>query len=167
MSEASSPVLAGLGLGANLGDAQGSVRAALAAISDLPETRLIKASSLYRTAPWGVTDQPDFINACALVETGLSPRELLDHCLAIERSMGRDREHALRWGPRLIDIDLLFHGETASEGPSLQLPHPRLFERGFVLAPLAEIDPGLVIAGRKVSDALGALGKPDWVRLPG
>jgi 2-amino-4-hydroxy-6-hydroxymethyldihydropteridine diphosphokinase len=167
MSEALSPVVAGLGIGANLGDAEASVRAALASIAALPETRLVKTSSLYRTAPWGVTDQPDFINACALVETRLSPRALLDGCLAIERSMGRDRENALRWGPRLIDIDVLFHGVTASDEPRLQLPHPRLFERGFVLAPLAEIDPGLVIAGRKVADALAALGEPDWVRLPG
>jgi 2-amino-4-hydroxy-6-hydroxymethyldihydropteridine diphosphokinase len=161
------PVVAGLGIGANLGDAQGSVRAALAAISGLPDTRLMKASSLYRTAPWGVTDQPDFINACALVETRLSPRALLDGCLAIERGMGRDREKALRWGPRLIDIDVLFHGTTVSDEPRLQLPHPRLFERGFVLAPLAEIEPGLVIAGRKVAEALAALGQPDWTRLPG
>jgi 2-amino-4-hydroxy-6-hydroxymethyldihydropteridine diphosphokinase len=167
MSERHSPLVAGLGIGANLGDAQGSVRTALAAISGLAETRLLKASSLWRTAPWGVTDQPDFINACALVETRLSPRALLDGCLAIERSMGRDRENALRWGPRLIDIDVLFHGATVSEEPRLQLPHPRLFERGFVLAPLAEIDPGLVVAGRKVADALAALGKPGWVKLPG
>jgi 2-amino-4-hydroxy-6-hydroxymethyldihydropteridine diphosphokinase len=167
MSEASIPVIAGLGIGANLGDAQGSVRAAIAAIAALPDTRLIKASSLYRTAPWGVTDQPDFINACALVETRLSSRALLDGCLAIERSMGRDRGNALRWGPRLIDIDVLFHGATVSEEPRLQLPHPRLFERGFVLAPLAEIDPDLVISGRKVADAVAALGKPEWARLPG
>jgi 2-amino-4-hydroxy-6-hydroxymethyldihydropteridine diphosphokinase len=167
MSDSHSPTIAGLGIGANLGDAQGSVRAAIAALASLPGTRLVKASSLYRTAPWGVTDQPDFINACALVETVLSPRDLLDACLAIERGMGRDRGNALRWGPRLIDIDVLFHGATMSDEPRLQLPHPRLFERGFVLAPLSEIDPGLVIGGRKVADALVALGKPDWVRLSG
>jgi 2-amino-4-hydroxy-6-hydroxymethyldihydropteridine diphosphokinase len=167
MSELLPSVIAGLGLGANLGDAPGSLRAALAAISGLPGTRLLRASSLYRTAPWGVTDQPDFINACALVETTLAPRALLDHCLAIERSMGRDRGTAMRWGPRLIDIDVLFHGATISDEASLQLPHPRLFERGFVLAPLAEIDPEMVIAGRKVADALAALGKPDWTRLTG
>jgi 2-amino-4-hydroxy-6-hydroxymethyldihydropteridine diphosphokinase len=163
----SARVRAGLGLGGNVGDAAGHVRAALAALGALPQTRLLKASSLYRTKPWGVTEQPDFINACALVETGLAAQALLDHCLAIERGMGRDRAASTRWGPRRIDIDLLFHGDTVSDAPGLQLPHPRMFERGFVLAPLAEIDPDMMVAGRRIGDALAALGAPDWTRLQG
>ncbi len=167
MAEHERRVVAGLGLGGNLGDAAGNVRAALGLIDKLPHTRVLKASSLYRTAPWGLTDQPDFINACALVETGLPAVALLAGCLAIEQSLGRDRASGTRWGPRLIDIDVLFYADEVSHAPQLTLPHPRLFERGFVLAPLAEIDPAMRIGGRSVAEALAALGAPDWVRLPG
>lgn len=159
-------VRAGLGFGGNLGDPATQIRAALDAVAALPSTRLLAASSLYRSRAWGVTDQPDFINACAIVETGLSARGLLDACLAIERTMGRDRAAALRWGPRLIDIDLLFHGEDIHEDATLTLPHPHLFTRNFVLAPLAEIAPELSIAGRSVAEALAALGMEGLQKRP-
>ena len=140
--------LAAIGLGANLGDAAATLREAIAELARLPRTELLRASRLYRTPAWGVTEQPDFINAVALVETTLSPRDLLDALLAIERSFGRTRLDGERWGPRTLDLDLLLYDDAVIDRPHLQVPHPRLHLRAFVLVPLAEIAPELRLPGR-------------------
>ena len=138
---------AAIGLGGNLGDAATTLRQAIEALGALPGTRLLRASRLYRTPAWGLTAQPDFINAVALVETTLAPMALLDHLLAIERCFGRVRVDGERWGPRTLDLDLLLHGEAQLDVPGLQLPHPRLHERAFALVPLVEGWPDAVIPG--------------------
>jgi 2-amino-4-hydroxy-6-hydroxymethyldihydropteridine diphosphokinase len=132
-----------VGLGANLGDAAATVRSALESLERLPATRLLRASRLYRTPAWGNTDQPDFVNAVALLQTTLDARALLDGLLGIERSFGRERRE--RWGPRVLDLDLLLHGDAIIDEPGLHVPHPHLTERAFALLPLVEIDPDAVI----------------------
>ena len=140
-----------VGLGANLGDREATIRSALAA---LPGVAAV--STLRETEPLGVTDQPRFLNGVAAVETELSPRELLDSLLAVERRLGRERRE--RWGPRTIDLDLLLYGGEELEEPGLTVPHPLLHERRFVLEPLAELAPGLVVPGRgRVEDLLAEL----------
>jgi|SRR5690606_12327983 len=144
----STPVQACIGLGANLGDAAAAVRAAFPALAALPGTRLLACSRLYRTPAWGRTDQPDFINAAAVLETTLAPQALLQGLLGIEREAGRRRDgDAGRWGPRVLDLDLLLYGAHVLDEPGLQVPHPYLHQRAFVLAPLAEIAPQAVIPG--------------------
>ena len=138
---------AAVGLGANLGDAAASVRAAIQALVTLPGTRLVAASRLYRSAAWGVTAQPEFVNAVAVVDTSLSPRELLDGLLAIERRFGRTRVAGERWGPRTLDLDLLLFGDERMDAPGLQVPHPHLHERAFALLPLLEVWPDARIPG--------------------
>lgn len=156
-----------VGLGANLGDAAAAIRQALDALASLRETSLVRASRLYRTPAWGVTDQPDFVNAVAQLRTRLAPRELLDELLAIERRAGRDRRAATRWGPRELDLDLLLHGDACSDAPDLRLPHPHLHERAFVLVPLVEIAPGLSIPKHGRVDALlAAVATADIEALP-
>jgi 2-amino-4-hydroxy-6-hydroxymethyldihydropteridine diphosphokinase len=135
-----------VGLGGNLGDPAAEVRKALAALAGLPATRLLRHSRLYRSAPWGLTAQPAFVNAVAELATRLEPRTLLDHLLAIERRQGRRRDER-RWGPRLIDLDLLVLGDIVLDEPGLALPHPHLAERAFVLAPLVELDPERTLPG--------------------
>lgn len=139
-----------IGLGGNVGDPGANMTAALRLLDSEPGTRVVAVSSLYRTPPWGKTDQPDFLNACAALETDLPPIRLLKACLAAERKLKRIRRE--RWGPRAIDIDILVHWAGEHHGGGLTLPHPRMGERAFVLVPLAEIAPGLEIAGRRVSD---------------
>jgi 2-amino-4-hydroxy-6-hydroxymethyldihydropteridine diphosphokinase len=138
-----------LGLGGNLGEPQKSMAAALSMLDADPTTEVVAVSSLYRTPPWGKTDQPDFLNAAAEVRTSHTPRELLDLCLEAERRLKRVRQE--RWGPRLIDIDILVFGEQAVDESGLEIPHPRMLERAFVLAPLAEIAPDFSIEGRTLS----------------
>ncbi|OLC53678.1 MAG: 2-amino-4-hydroxy-6-hydroxymethyldihydropteridine diphosphokinase [Chloroflexi bacterium 13_1_40CM_4_68_4] len=133
---------AAIGLGSNIGDREAMLRAAITRIGALG--RIEAASSLYETAPWGETDQPAFLNAAVLIDTDLSPRQLLDALLAIELALGRDRSVGRRWGPRAIDLDLLLYEDRVEDGDELVLPHPRLHDRGFVLVPLAEIAPELV-----------------------
>lgn len=142
----------GLSLGANLDDAAGSVRRALETLTQRGHVRLERVSSLYRTKPWGPVPQPDFINACALGATDLAPRDLLIEVKAIEAALGRVSSE--RWGPRAIDIDILFYEGAEVDEPDLVIPHESLFQRAFVLVPLAEIAPELVIAGRGVRAAL-------------
>ncbi len=113
---------------------------------------MLSVSRLYRTPPWGKTDQSYFFNACALIETTLSPEALLDVCLEMERSMKRERIE--RWGPRTLDIDVLTFADVKQDAPRLELPHPRMTGRGFVLMPLADVAPELVVDGEKVSDWL-------------
>jgi len=133
-----------IGLGSNLADPLLQVERALSALGDVPETRLLRRSRLYRSAPWGRPDQPEFVNAVAGLHTELTPRELLDAVLVIERSAGRERG-ATRWGPRVLDLDILVYGDQIIDEPGLHVPHPHLHERAFVLLPLAEIAPDLVV----------------------
>ena len=141
-------VEAALGFGGNLGDPVAAFAAALRALGAHPGVTALRLSSVYRTAPWGKLDQPEFLNMAALVETSLPARDLLALCLSVEREGGRERRE--RWGPRTIDIDILSYGSETLDEPGLQIPHPRIAERAFVLAPLAEIAPGLVIGGSTV-----------------
>jgi 2-amino-4-hydroxy-6-hydroxymethyldihydropteridine diphosphokinase len=138
-----------LGFGGNLGDPIASIGKALARL-EAGGVRVLRRSHFYRTAPWGVTDQPEFVNLCAAAETGLAPGELLALIHRIEAELGRERREP--WGPRLIDIDILAYGDETVEEPGLAIPHPRLAERAFVLVPLAEIAPERVIAGRTVRE---------------
>jgi 2-amino-4-hydroxy-6-hydroxymethyldihydropteridine diphosphokinase len=143
-----------VGLGGNIGEVRATLDRAVAAFCDESDVRLVAQSSDYATPPWGVVDQPPFVNRCIAIETKLTPRALLDRALAVERMLGRDRARERRWGPRPVDIDLLAYDDVAMAEPDLTLPHPRLFERAFVLVPLAEIVPDRVIAGVRVRDAL-------------
>ena len=141
----------GLGLGGNLGDPERAIDEALGALRARRHVRIDAVSSLYRTSPWGPVPQPDFANGCALGATDLAPRGLLAEIKAVELELGR--VESKRWGPRLIDIDILFYAGEHLETPDLVIPHQSLFERAFVLVPLAEIAPDLVIAGRRIGEA--------------
>jgi 2-amino-4-hydroxy-6-hydroxymethyldihydropteridine diphosphokinase len=149
MSDHAASQVAFVGLGSNIGDGIATVRAALSALDTIAHTQLLRASRLYRTAAWGVTDQPDFINAVAMLRTRRTPQELLADMLAIERVAGRNRlaDGSDRWGPRTLDLDLLLYGEARIDVPGLHVPHPHLHERAFVLVPLAEIAPDARIPG--------------------
>jgi 2-amino-4-hydroxy-6-hydroxymethyldihydropteridine diphosphokinase len=153
-----------LGLGGNLGDPAKSMGAALRMLDADPLSRVVAVSSLYRTPPWGKTDQPDFLNATAEVLTSHSPRELLDRCLEAEQRLKRVRQE--RWGPRLIDIDILIFGDETVHEDGLEIPHPRMLERAFVLAPLAEIAPDFMVDGQTLSDHLAMLDTTGITRLP-
>lgn len=146
-----------VGLGGNVGDVRQTLDRAIDRFCDGTVVRLLRRSADYRTPPWGVTDQPAFVNACIAVETTLSPHELLAHGQAVERAFGRDRAHEQRWGPRSLDIDILVYGDVQMADDDLILPHPRLFERAFVLVPLADIAGERIIAGRRVHEALEGL----------
>ena len=156
--------LAYIALGANLGDAAGTVRAAMGALANMPESGVRRCSSLYRTAPVGIADQPSFINAVALLETKLPPETLLDALLEIEQRFGRVR--AEKNGPRTLDLDLLLYDDQFIDLPRLTLPHPRLHLRAFVLQPLAEISPDLAIPGRgNIASWLPAVANQGIVKL--
>jgi len=131
-----------VGIGSNLGEREFLIRKAVEALRDLPHTAVIRVSSLYDTDPVGEVDQPPFLNAVAWLETELDPRAILWHLLLIEKRMGRVRSQ--RWGPRSIDLDLLFCGDWIVEEPDLQVPHPEAHRRAFVLHPLQEVDPDFV-----------------------
>ena len=135
-------------LGANLGDRAGTLRSALGALGALavPGTP-VRSSALYETAPLGPADQPDYLNAAARLDTALGPEPLLDALQRIERDHGRVRIGARRWGARTLDLDLLLHGDARLDTARLVLPHPGIRTRAFVLVPLAELDPGLVVPG--------------------
>jgi 2-amino-4-hydroxy-6-hydroxymethyldihydropteridine diphosphokinase len=135
-----------VGLGANLGEREGALRAALAALDATEGVDVVAVSTFRETDPVGYLDQPRFLNAAAALDTTLAPRELLDALLEVERSLGRTREGP-RYGPRTIDLDLLLYGDESLDEPGLTIPHPRLQGRAFVLEPLAELDPGLVVPG--------------------
>ena len=134
-----------IGLGSNLGEREISIRQALDAIAAMPDTELLRASSLYDTEPVGDVDQPNFLNAVAQVDTDLSPRQLLWNLLLIEKRLGRERTRP--WGPRTIDLDLLLFGGETIEEDDLRVPHPEMIRRAFVLVPLVELDPTLVHPG--------------------
>jgi 2-amino-4-hydroxy-6-hydroxymethyldihydropteridine diphosphokinase len=150
-------VVAYVGLGSNLGDRRALLEEALRLLDADPAVSVTAVSALRETDPVGVTDQPRFLNGVAALETTLGPRDLLERLLAVERELGRDRSVG-RWGPRTVDLDLLLHGDAVVDEPGLTLPHPRLAERRFVLEPLHEVAPDLVLPeGRSVAGLLGAL----------
>ena len=143
--------LAYVALGANLDDPVAQLTCAMASLGQLPQTTLIAASSLYRTAPVGVTGQPDYVNAVCALQTGLTPEALLDALLGIEAQFGRRRDY--HYAPRTLDLDLLLFDAATRDSPQLTLPHPRMHLRAFVLAPLVEIAPDCRIPGRGTAAA--------------
>ena len=155
-----------LALGGNVGDSRVILNRAVTLLCDGAEVRLTARSSDYRTPPWGFKYQPPFVNLCIAVETTLSPRELLARAQDVELQLGRDRAHEKRWGPRTADIDIIAYGNMTVHELGLTVPHPRLFERAFVLVPLAEIAPDLRIAGRTVREAAKAVDPTGIQRLP-
>jgi 2-amino-4-hydroxy-6-hydroxymethyldihydropteridine diphosphokinase len=154
-----------LALGGNVGDVRATLDRAVAQLCDGKVVRLLARSSDYRTPPWGVTDQPPFVNLCILVTTALSPQALFKRAQEVERALGRRRAQESRWGPRPVDIDLLAYDDLALATPELTLPHPRLFERAFVLVPLADIAPDRLISGIRVRDALSKVDRTGIERL--
>jgi len=155
-----------LGFGGNVGDVRAALNEAVALFADGKDVTLRAQSSHYRTPPWGVLEQPPFVNLAIRVETALSPRALLERAMTIERAFDRDRYRAKRWGPRPVDIDLLAYDNLVLNEPGLVIPHPRMFERAFVLVPLNEIVPGRVIAGHNIRETLTALDERGIERLP-
>lgn len=154
-----------LSLGGNLGDPGKAMGEALRLLDSDSDTKVIAVSSLYRTPPWGKLDQPDFLNAAAEVLTGKAPRAFLDLCLDAERRLKRERNE--RWGPRLIDIDILLFGDWRVSETGLEIPHPRMTERAFVMVPLAEIAPDLEIDGKRISDRLKVVDRSGIKRVAG
>ena len=142
-------VKASIGLGGNIGDPIKAMADALRAFQNHPDCALLEVSRLYRTPPWGKTDQADFFNSCAIIDTSLSPLALLELCLEIERSMKRVRLE--RWGPRTIDIDVLTYSDATINVEGLEVPHPRMTQRAFVLMPLADLMPDQPVSGKTIS----------------
>jgi 2-amino-4-hydroxy-6-hydroxymethyldihydropteridine diphosphokinase len=155
-----------IALGGNVGDVRDNIREALAMLDRGPGVKLIKRSPSYLTPPWGVKDQPPFINCCALLDTTLTPHDLLKRVQEVERVFGRNRTDEQRWGPRKLDIDIVAYDDVTLNDPDLTLPHPRLFERAFVLVPLADIAAERLIAGVRVKDALARIDATGIERLP-
>jgi len=157
-------VTAFIGLGSNLGDPAAQIRRAMQALAAMPETRLVRYSSLYRNPPAGYLDQPEFVNAVARIETRLAPRDLLEQLLAIERAHGRVR--SVPNGPRTLDLDILLYGERTVREPGLTIPHPRMLERAFVLVPLAEIAPDAVVpGGGRIADLVRRVDASGMIQL--
>jgi 2-amino-4-hydroxy-6-hydroxymethyldihydropteridine diphosphokinase len=155
-----------LGLGGNIGEVRRNLDRAVELLCEDGRAKVVAQSSDFRTPPWGVEDQPAYINRCVILETDLGPRALLERALAVERALGRDRSRERRWGPRPIDIDLLSYDDMVVAEPGLTLPHPHWAERAFVLVPLAEIAADRVIGGVSVSNALARVDASGIERLP-
>lgn len=155
-----------LALGGNIGNSRAILERAITMLCDGVTVRLTARSSDYFTPPWGFKHQPPFTNLCIAVETSLSPRDLLARAQDVELRLGRDRTHEKKNGPRTADIDILAYDDVTMDTPNLTLPHPRLFERAFVLIPLAEIAADRRIAGRRVADAAKAVDASGIERLP-
>jgi 2-amino-4-hydroxy-6-hydroxymethyldihydropteridine diphosphokinase len=155
-----------IALGGNVGDVRATFQKAIANICGMTQGVLLARSSDYATPPWGEVQQERFINACIEIDTSLDPHALLFVLQKIESKFGRDRTKERRWGPRTLDLDLIAYDDVAMQKPELTLPHPHLFERAFVLVPLAEISPDRVIAGRSVTSALAKLSTEGIERLP-
>ena len=155
-----------LALGGNVGDSRAILDRAVTLLCDGETVTLQARSSDYRTPPWGFKYQPPFVNLCIAVETTLTPRELLARAHQVELQLGRDRAHEKRNGPRTADIDIIAYDDLALDAPNLKLPHPRLFERAFVLVPLAEIVPERTIAGIRVADAAAGVDRTGVEKLP-
>lgn len=147
-----------IGLGGNVGDVRSTMRDALSQL-DAEDCQVATVSSLYETPPWGFTEQPRFLNACASLRTALAPAALLARLHEIEAALARVRTR--RWGPRTIDLDLLAYEGFSGTDPALSVPHPRIAERPFVLVPLAEIAPGLMIDGTRVEARADAIDRGD------
>ena len=151
-------------LGANLDHPELQVEAGIRELADLPQTRLVRRSSLYRSAPVGYRDQPDFVNAVAQIETGLKPRDLLEALLAIELRRGRVRDFPN--APRTLDLDIVLYGSLTLHEPGLTIPHPRMHQRAFVILPLAEIAPEALIPGRgRIADLVWNVDVTGMVKL--
>lgn len=155
-----------IALGGNVGDVRTTLDRAIAAFCDGTAVRLLARSSDYKTPPWGVEDQPAFVNCAIVAATDLVPLALLHRAQAVERQFGRDRAREQRWGPRKLDIDLIAYDDVMLDSPELMLPHPRALERAFVLIPLAEIAPERRIAGMRVTDALPQVDRAGIEKLP-
>ena len=155
-----------IALGGNVGDVRATFDRAIALLCEGGTVQLTARSSDYRTPPWGFTDQPAFVNAVIAVSTALPPHALLARMQACEAALGRDRAHERHWGPRPIDLDLLAYDNVTLHDSDLTLPHPRLFERGFVLVPLVEIAADRVIAGIQVREALARVDTGGIEKLP-
>lgn len=155
-----------IALGANVGSVRDTLSRAVALFCDGRDIVLITRSADYRTPPWGINDQPDFINLCLKISTSLSPRALLERALTVERLLGRDRAKEQRWGPRPVDIDVLAYDASVIDEPGLILPHPRMLQRAFVLVPLSEIAPDWIVAGVRVRDAVDKLDARGIEKLP-
>lgn len=155
-----------LALGGNVGDSRVILDRAVTTLCDGKDIRLTARSSDYRTPPWGFKYQPPFINLVIAVETTLSPRDLLARAQAVEQQLGRDRAHEKRWGPRTADIDIVAYDNLTVDELGLTVPHPRMFERAFVLLPLAEIAPDLNIGGRAVREAAASVDTTGVEKLP-
>ena len=155
-----------IALGGNVGDVRATFQKAIANICGMAQAALLSRSSDYATPPWGEEEQARFVNACIEIETRLDPHALLFVLHKVERKFGREREKEQRWGPRTLDLDLIAYDDVRIDKPELTLPHPRLFERAFVLVPLAEIAPDRLIAGRRVTEALARVSVEGIERLP-
>jgi 2-amino-4-hydroxy-6-hydroxymethyldihydropteridine diphosphokinase len=155
-----------IALGGNVGDVRATFSRAIANICGMTQAALLARSADYATAPWGDEQQARFINACIEIETELDPHALLFTLHRIEHKFGRDRLNERHWGPRTLDLDLLAYDDFSIDKPELMLPHPRMFERAFVLVPLAEIAPDRVIAGKTARTALAGLSTAGIERLP-
>jgi 2-amino-4-hydroxy-6-hydroxymethyldihydropteridine diphosphokinase len=161
-----------LGLGGNIGDPRSRMAAAIGALAAKPAIEVRAVSALYETPPWGKTDQPSFLNAAILIETELAAHALLQTILQAEQQLGRQRGE--RWGPRTVDIDILLFGAEAIDEPGLHIPHPRLHERAFALAPLADVMPQARFGGRSATEWLARLDvtgikrieEPGWQNAP-
>lgn len=155
-----------IGLGGNVGDVRTTLDRAVAAFCDGDVVRLLARSADYETPPWGVTDQPPFVNLCLRVATVLAPKALLQRALAVEAGLGRDRATGRRWGPRPVDIDILAYDDLALDAQDLTLPHPRMKDRAFVLVPLAEIAPNWRVDGERIADLAARIDATGVTRLP-
>ncbi|WP_257165274.1 2-amino-4-hydroxy-6-hydroxymethyldihydropteridine diphosphokinase [Bradyrhizobium sp. SRS-191] len=155
-----------IALGGNVGDVRTTFQHAIPEIVRRAQATLTARSSDYITPPWGEEQQPPFINACIAIDTATAPRPLLAILHEVERMFGRNRSQETRWGPRTLDLDLIAYDDVSLGTPDLTLPHPRLFERGFVLVPLAEIAGDRRISGRRVDEALGAVSRDGIRPLP-
>lgn len=157
--QCSLPFDATLGLGSNIGDRVGNIEEAIGRLTADGAIKLVARSRFYRTAPWGVTDQDWFVNACIAIKTDVSARELLARCQAVENGMARVRIQ--RWGPRNIDVDILTFRDQKIDEPDLVVPHPRIAERAFVLVPLKDVAPDLKIAGASLDEMVSRLDASD------
>lgn len=155
-----------IALGGNVGDVRATFRKAIANICGMTQAALTARSSDYATPPWGDERQPRFINACIAIDTSLDPHALLFTLHKIETKFGRDRSRETRWGPRTLDLDIIAYDDVAIDKPELTLPHPRWFERAFVLVPLVEIAPARPIGGRTPAAALALLPADGIAKLP-